>query len=247
MVLQNKIVIEFEEVLACLENTDKREEFIERLKNAGEYSTSFLHLQSAIMELKMDQAPRGIHQKHIIQHMLRFSDTDECFQKFRLVCKSWKDAVETIRFNRMVGPDIFYNLDDIIIERKKIFSIPYFSKYLPLFKKLSMPMVLANKNKIFTLVLQNMKKLNKIIFDPEDENVGQECDYFIIQMLQNSHTTLHTLHLPKFAIPDIFFPKLTKLELIIGTDILLNEFQIFFPQALKNMKNLEEVVLDLYD
>ena len=52
-------------------------------------------------------ASLGIHQKTIIQHTLRFSDAEECFQNFRLVCKSWKNAVETIRFNRMAGPEIF--------------------------------------------------------------------------------------------------------------------------------------------
>jgi len=64
-------------------------------------------------------------------------------------------------------------------------------------------------------------------------------------MLQNSHKTLRVLTLPKLVIPDIDFPQLTKLQLPIGESDL-QEFQTFFPQALKNMKNLEIIDLCLY-
>jgi len=91
------------------------------------------------------ETPRGIHQKTIIQHTLRFSDTGDCFQKFRLVCKSWKDAVETIRFNRMIGDEkmdeteaeigFFDDLDEQIKSQAMVPNINYFCKYLALFKK----------------------------------------------------------------------------------------------------------------
>jgi hypothetical protein len=159
--------------MACLEITEKHEEFIARLKNAGENSSAVLHLQKAMTELKMHQTPRGIDQKTIIQHTLRFSNEDECFQKFRLVCKSWKDAVETIRFNRFMDDEFFYNWDDKI-SLQEILPASYLAKYLPLFRKLDMPfMDLKNKNKIFPLVLNNMKKLNEIIFDTEGEDLGE--------------------------------------------------------------------------
>ena len=81
--------------------------------------------------------------------------------------------------------------------------------------------------------------MNEIIFDTDGEDVGEQFDSFAFQMLQNSNETLRTLKIPKFAIPDISFPKLTKLHLSIGeNNILLHEFENCFPKALKNMENL---------
>jgi len=241
--------MDFEEVMACLEITKRREEFIARLKNAGENSSAVLHLQKAMTELKMHQPPRGIDQKTIIQHTLRFSDVDECFQTFRVVCKSWKDAVETIRFNRVVGNEFFYNLDDNFDKiSQEISPASYLGKYLPLFRKLYMPLMdLTNENKIFPLVVNNMKKLNEIIFATDGEEICEQFDSFAFQILQNSNKTLRTLNIPKFVIPDISFPKLTNLHLRIGeNNILLHEFQNYFPKTLKNMENLKTVELDLW-
>jgi len=243
----------FEEVIACLQNTDKREEFIARLKNAGKQSTPFLNLQSAMTELKMHKTARGIDQKTTIQHTLRFSDVDDCFQKYRLVCKSWKDTVETIRFNRFVGVRFCYDLDHKINEGI-LLNPNYFGKYLKSFRKLNIPLDLENKNEIFSLVLNNMKKLNKISFareyailGEEYAILGEEYDSFAFQILQNSHETLRVLDLSKLIIPDIGFPQLTNLDLAIGEHhIFLQEFQAYFPQVLKNMKNLEKIELGLY-
>jgi len=44
-----------------------------RLKKAGPNSIPHLQIENAMTELKMDKAPRGIDQKTIIQHTLRFS------------------------------------------------------------------------------------------------------------------------------------------------------------------------------
>ena len=202
-------------------------------------------------ELKMHQTrqtPRGIHQKTIIQHTLRFSDVDDCFQKFRLVCKTWKDAVETIRFNRTLDEGFFYDLDDkMTLEGMTLAKTNYFSKYLRLFKKIHIPLSLENQNEIFPLVLNNMKKLNEIMFFSENASLLKDFDSFAFQMLQNSHETLLVLSIPKFVIPDIDYPKLRKLDLWVGEDyILLQEFQTCFPQSLKNMENLEVITLCLY-
>jgi hypothetical protein len=113
----------------------------------------------------------------------------ECFQSFRLVCKSWQNAVESIRFNRQVKPNVFYDLDEAITNQT-IVSTNYFDKYLPALKKLWMPMDLENNNQIFPLILKNMKKLNKIVFASAGEYVHPECDPFILEMLRNSHNTL---------------------------------------------------------
>lgn len=208
-------------------------------------------------ELKMhQQAPLGIHQKTIIQHTLRFSDTKECFHNFRLVCKSWKDAVETIRFNRIVGPEILSEFDYMIYG--DWVPMVYCLKYLALFKKILIPLNLEG-GKILSIILNSMKKLNAIKFDKRYCRDGEsesgycndheeEFDSFLFQILQNSRGTLRTLHLPKFIVlpDDLFFPNLTELTLC-GTDIFFQSqnFQINFPKILKIMSNLENVFLDL--
>merc|ERR1712034_60837 len=117
---------------------EKHEEFILRLKNAGQNSSPVLHVQTAMVELKMNKALRGIDEKTILQHTFKFTDPDECFQSFRLVCKSWKDAVETIKFNREVSIKVLHDIDEIIKNRLPI--SPFFEKYLQCFKKLHAPM-----------------------------------------------------------------------------------------------------------
>jgi len=109
-------------------------------------------------------------------------------------------------------------------------------------------MDLEHKNKIFPLVLNNMKKLNEIIFSTDGEDLVEQFDSFAFQMLQNSNETLQTLRIPKFSIPDISFHKLTNLRLRIAENsIALHEFQKCFPKALKNMENLKTVELDLWE
>ena len=66
-----------------------------------------------MVELKMNKALRGIDEKTTLQHTFKFTDPDECFQSFRLVCKSWRDAVETIKFNRTVPLKTFRNIGKI--------------------------------------------------------------------------------------------------------------------------------------
>ena len=241
--------LEFEEVLACLEYTEKREEFILRLKNAGQYSSPFLHVQSAIVELKMNKALRGIDEKTIPQHTFKFTDPNECFQSFRLVCKSWKDAVETIKFNRIVPPfKIFWNIDKII---KNGLSIsPFFEKYLQCFKKLYAPMSLfasENRHQMLSLVLNNMQKLNSICLNYGSRSLPESVDPFILQILENSHETLQDASISRFCIPDISFSKLKTLEIVIGKDICLPEFKTYFPLVLKNMERLQTVKLSLMD
>jgi hypothetical protein len=50
--------MDFEEVLACLENTEKCEQFIRKLRKEGPNSTPFLNVQNAMVELKMHKPPQ---------------------------------------------------------------------------------------------------------------------------------------------------------------------------------------------
>ena len=62
--------------LYALNIKEKRKEFILRLKSAGENSSPVLHLQSAMTELKMNQAPRGVTEQSTMQHMFSYETVD---------------------------------------------------------------------------------------------------------------------------------------------------------------------------
>jgi hypothetical protein len=164
--------------------------------------------------------------------------------KFSMVCKSWKDAVETIKFNREVPLTILDVIDHIITSRLSI--SPYFEKYLQCFRKLHAPMNLfssENGHQMISLVLKNMQKLNYIHFGSDLGSLPDTVDPFMLQILENSHETLQYTSISRFCIPDICFPKLNALTIEIGQDICLPEFKTYFPQMLKNMERLETVEL----
>ena len=110
-----------------------------------------------MVELKMHKPPRGMDQKTIIQHVLKFADAKECFQSFRLVSKFFQDAVETIKFNREVDYEIFQKL-----AQNEQFAPLYVQKYLKIFRKLYIPNYIMwgkNPGKILTPIVNYMKKL----------------------------------------------------------------------------------------
>jgi hypothetical protein len=180
-------------------------------------------------------------QKTIIQHALQFTDAKECFESFRLVSKFFQDAVETIKFNREVDDEIFEKLAE-----NEQFEPPYVEKYLKIFRKFSFPILSRvpwkeSADKICRLIANNMKKLNYICLNYLPDSFPDSCDLFISQILENSRTTLQEVHLPRFCIPDVCFPKLKTLQLEVGKDIKAHEFQAHFENALNNMERLEKV------
>jgi hypothetical protein len=76
------------------------------LNNVGEHSESGLHLKN----IKVHRGPHLTLQTTILQHTFRFAEVEDCFQSFRMVCKTWKNSVETIKFNHMLGPKFFCDL-----------------------------------------------------------------------------------------------------------------------------------------
>jgi hypothetical protein len=152
-----------------------------------------------------------------MQHMMRFSTTKDCFQNFRLVCKQWKNIVETIRFNRFVYPSFFNKLDNAFLNNPTL-AAAYCQNYLPLFKKLHMRIEnFQNETEIFSIVLSNMKGLTEIHLRNNFETTNNaEWSTFVLQLLTNLHKTLKALSLDsleQFVIPEAQFPNLSKLKL----------------------------------
>lgn len=221
----------FEEVLACLENQEKCKEFILRLQAAGENSEPALHLKSAMTELKMNCTPRGVDEKSTMQHMFKYADSEECFLSFRLVCKAWKDAIETIRFDQIVPRKTFSDINGFVENELPIPS--YFPKYIRCFKKLAMPW--ETNQQLESLLLVNMKNLNALHFK------GNVAEDFRTQMLSKHHHTLIEISATGCILPNISFPEVTKLNLHSVFKLGDLEFQRRFSMALQNMNSLKNV------
>jgi hypothetical protein len=176
----------------------------------------------------------GILNKTVLQHTLRFIKVRECLQTCRLVSKSWKDAVETMRFDASVlrGNRTFEKLIEIF---QHTCRLPYFEKYLKAFKSAHIPMSLITETESYhfmQFVVSHMKNMVDIEFDDNYESLLPQHENFMRHIMQNSNKTLQRLALPKFIMHNISFPKLSTLQLIIGVDIKLNAFETFFPDVL---------------
>lgn len=234
----------FEEVLICLQDAEKCKDLVERLKTAGKHSRPFLNIRDALVELKMNKKPRGIEETTTMQHTFRYAEVDECFQKFRLVCKSWKNAVETMRFNRYVPYKYFDHINKI--------PVTYATKYLPAFRKIELRQMHLDRmsEDQRNLISNSMKKLNEIGFFGHRGSEVSPADFTMTKILQNSKTTLQTVTLPGLRIAkDIIFAKLRKFSLFVSEDTTsFQEFENYFPPFLeKHMENVEIVTLDIYE
>ena len=271
MCLKNVIsVFEFEEVLTCLEDNNKLQEFILKLKIKGKNSEPFLYLQKSMVLLKMNENKRIFLPKNIIQKTLALCDPMDCFQKYRFVCKSWQNAVETLKLNRSFDS----NLLNEIIRKSQTCNLPNFScvfdriryqtalgtrtaptfykKILKIFRKFSVDFGsthLRHWGMLGTAIVESMKNLNEInILDScsyieEMENVVNidQLKLFVRQLLQNSNMTVKKLKLFSPLVPNVLCPNVTRLKLQIhGEEIFINQF----PQILQNMESLEIVELN---
>jgi hypothetical protein len=191
--------------------------------------------------LNMHKAPKGIFEKTMLQNMFRFCDPEECFKSFRLVCKPWQNAIETIQFDR-TSDDLIDRIDRAFSHNPNLVTT-YFEKYFPVFKKLTMfPDLLRNKDETFSLVLNNVNKLNDIRVTFIGE-LTQQDNSFVLALIEKSQKTLHTLNVPQFIGLDLDLPNLKKLTLNIERGIELSEFQTKFPQICQNFANLDCVEL----
>jgi len=233
--------MKLQEILSFLEDEEKRNRLIYKLKHAGEDSKPVHALKEIITFFDLHKTPRGIHQKTILQNTFHYCHPNECFKKFRLVCKSWQDAVETIRFSRTVS------IDDWIFdyEQNGNFQI-YLPKYLKIFKNLQLNItsqILIKFDSVTELILQNMTNLHKIDFSFKDD-IPQRFDSFALQLLQKSKSTLTRLGFDGHQIlpfPIISLPNVTTIHFLVKVDHdeHIEQFTNFVQKIVENCKYLE--------
>jgi hypothetical protein len=165
------------------------------------------------------------------------------FQDLRFVCKSWKDVVESIRFDRLVP------IDDWIFdfEQNGKFEI-FISKYLKAFTKLELNItsqISMKWDSVTKSILQNMKNLNSITFDLNfKRRIPQNFDSFALQLFQNSQSTLKILSFDGdkiLPLPIISLPKVKSIHFQAQADHdeQIEQFINFVQKILENCEYLE--------
>jgi len=138
-----------QEIISFLTNEEKRNNLILKLQHEGEDSKQIYAFRDIIVSLNLHKPPPGIQQKTILQNTFHYCDPRECFDNFRLVCKTWQDAVETIRFDSCVY---------IHTIRKHTHNgnfSAFYVKYFRAFKQVSIaltPYVLQNWNALSPII-----------------------------------------------------------------------------------------------
>ena len=187
---------------------------------------------------------RVIEQTHIIQNMLQFSTPRESFNNYRLISKSWKNAIENFRFNYYPEIEIFENE---LCEFQKGKVPIFYTKYLQTFKQFSFHVYEEKMSEKFDLlsefILKNMKNLNLIAISNR-HIMKENYENFLIQLLKNSQNTLQKLFFwcnTLFVLPNIMLPKLKKIVIIFDEHDLLSltEFKILIQNILKNFKQIK--------
>lgn len=160
-----------------------------------------------------------VHQINILQHVLKYSESRECFDSFRLVSKSWKNAVESIRFDTYPPFTIFSEL--CLHERNGNFP-PFYTKYLKIFRKLWLPFnenYISDMTKwvsISNLLVNNIKNLIKIIIDIKT-SIPPKFMVFLLNLFKNSATSIQKIIISSrdqiVTLPAISLPNLTVISI----------------------------------
>ena len=121
-----------DDVIRVLNEAPLREALITKLKNAQNTqsisNTLLQNLKLFIDESEILKASKVIHQTSMIQNFCKFIQPHEALQNFQFVSKSWKHAIDTIRFDFIdckiskLVPKTVYDADRIL--KSDIFPNP---------------------------------------------------------------------------------------------------------------------------
>jgi hypothetical protein len=184
----------------------------------GENSPQFQTFKTTLGSFQLNKTPRGINQTNILQSVFKFCSSVECFQKFRLVSKSWQNAVETIRLDRSPSSTLISELCQLVEINES--ASAFFKKYLGIFRKVVLNFVRdfdsPNMDLATHLVLTHMRKLNFVIITKSER--PENFESFLFQFIQKSKSTLENLALyyvdEMISLPNVCLPNLNTLSMI---------------------------------
>lgn len=234
-------LLKFQEVISCLEKPGHLQKYIEQLKKAGEHSNAFLNLKNSMESLEIEKylkTPKCIGQKNIMQTIFQYSDSKDCFENFRIVCKDWKNFVETAKFNKYFDSDILKLIDKCDGHLPLVYE-----KNLKLFKKLwfafdSIPLE-WQCYQYTNVLLENIGRLNEIQIYCDGEIWEKECGH---EILKHCSETVEKMWLNDVFIPNVPFPKMNELIYSNTENLMLDSFQ----NIVQNMQNLELMMFSIH-
>lgn len=207
-----------EEVVSILKNQEQIQELILKLKTMGEKSPEFQIFKKSIDLFHLNKTPKGVHQIDLLQNIFKFSDARNCFDSFRLVCKSWQNAVETIRLNQDPHLEILSEISSH--ESNGKFPI-FFIKYIKIFKRFTLNFINLDVTKwdsISKFILQNVKNLRAIgiFWNP---TTPPNLEIFLFNFFKNSQKTLQEVGFfgdtHSFTFPQIFLPNVDTVIILL--------------------------------
>jgi hypothetical protein len=226
-----------EEIISLLQNPNKMEQLVLKLKTIGEDCTQFQTFKASLDSFNLNKTPKGVHQTTMLQNIFQYSATAECFNSFRLVCKSWQNAVETIRWDLHLQ-NTFY--DGLCQSYRNGRFPPIYAKYVKCFKHFFIqfnPQTLTHWDPISNLLIENMKDLE--YFDIYGTHFSPEITTFLFKMLQNSKNSLkefmHWNAQDISPLPSICLPNLELYGIDFKTDLHIDSFAYFMESFIKNM------------
>lgn len=214
------------------------------MKTQGESSPKYQSFKNSLITLGMNKKPKGMKQKTILQHIFKFSNIMESFEKFRLVSKTWQNAVETNRFDQPYAVRAMLGkLQNSTIEQPP----QLFSKLLKNTKSLLFHFQNSERfDLLASLILKNTKHLTSI--ECLGNNIKELSSYqnFSCQLLQNHSDTVQNINYGtiKFTLPaDVEFPKLVSLSFTSSNNSA--EFlSMLLSKDLPNLKNVEIIGIE---
>jgi hypothetical protein len=217
----------FEEIEECFYDVFKLQSFLYKLQQCGENSEEMIYISKLIERFKINKPPRGITQTTLLRNTFQFSDSEECFQNFALVCKSWHTAVETTKFRNQSPPNYVLKYNPPSPSR--------LTKILSAFDCLELNSYsLGHKwiTRMLDHVLSDTKYLKKIKlvyysdpneyeFDPNTNpgNIFPIVKDYFLKLVKKHKDTLKILHSPFFTLPAENILNFQQLQ-IYSTDLI---------------------------
>ena len=165
----------------------------------------------------LNQQIRGIQQKDIIQSIFKFSDPEEVLANFNYVCKSWKCALDGLKF---LEHNDFITIDDFRFESIVLKNISKFESIALQFDYRDLDP--REEEKYFSYILNNVRNIKALNFildvdtwdeEPEEQIFILKIKSFFHSLLENIKHSMKAISV-KGIIPSISLPNVQIIDIL---------------------------------
>jgi len=199
-----------EAVLNQLSNPDRTHELYVRMKRLPSDNPAFLSLHQWMTQINAFRSLRGIKQKNIIQNIISFAPLRSTWISHRLVCKDWRCAIESMRFDASIEDfrPILEDSDEEIESEYDIVNVVKFPGAFLLLTRLTkldleihrLPELDAEDEQTLIEVAKNLKQIRFYDWDHEHDD-NEWVGNIISKILSQSQRTLTNLELSSRFLP----------------------------------------------